>query len=107
MIKKSNKKTYCAIGQKNGVIRLEPVPESRRIEDIKHYWAYSFHDTDYGHIAHMCLSHDEKFLFSVGADSNIFGLLFVDATLDDLERAKAQKIRIACQVKTKIDFILN
>lgn len=98
MIENSNKKTYCAIGQKNGVVRLEPVPESGRIEDIKHYWAYSFHDSDYGHVTHMCLSHDEKFLFSVGADSNIFGILFVNSTLDDLERAKTQKIRINCQV---------
>ena len=94
----SNKKTYCAIGEKNGVVRISPMPESKQLEDVKHYWSYGFHDCDYGHITQMCFSYDEKFLFSVGADSNIFGILF-NATLDDLERARTQKIRLACQVR--------
>lgn len=102
----SVKKTFCAIGQKNGVIRIDPVPETKKIEDMKHYWSYSFHDCDYGQINRMCLSHDEKFLFSVGADSNIFGILF-NASLDDLERARAQKIRLTCQVRSPDQFSIR
>lgn len=85
------------IGEKNGVVRINPMPDTKRIEDVKHYWSFSFHDSDYGHITRLCLSYDEKYLFSVGADSNIFGILF-SSTLEDLEKAKSEKLKIICEV---------
>ena len=69
------------------------MPESKLIEDIKHHWASGFHDNDYGRITNVCLSYNEKFLFSVGADSNIFGMLF-NCTESELRRAKLEKIKI-------------
>ncbi len=88
------------MGEKNGVIRVQPIPESKLLEDSKHFWSYGFHDNEYGSITNICLSYDEKFLFSAGNDSNIFGVLF-NSTLDDLEKASHQKIRITCKVEFK------
>lgn len=79
------------------MIRVQPMPDSKLIEEMKHYWSTSFHDNEYGHITGLCLSYDEKFLFSVGADSNIFGILF-NTSMEDLEKAKAEKIKLTCQV---------
>ena len=85
------------IGQKNGVIRVQPMPESKLVEDIKHYWSYGYHDNEYGHITHLSLSYDEKFLFSAGADSNIFGILF-NSSMEALENAKKEPIRVTYKV---------
>lgn len=71
--------------------------DSKAIEDIKHYWSYGFHDNDYGHVTSISLSYDEKFLFSAGADSNIFGILF-NSTQKDLENARKEKIQIQSKV---------
>ncbi|CAF0711556.1 unnamed protein product [Brachionus calyciflorus] len=92
-----NSKNYAIIGEKNGLIRINPLDESKKIENIKHYWSYGYHDTDYGHVTHVSLSYNEKFLFSVGADSNIFGILF-NSSLEDLEKAKAEKIKVTYKV---------
>ena len=67
--------------------------ESKLLEESKHYWSTSFHDNEYGRITGLSLSFDEKFLFSVGADSNIFGILF-NCSMADLEKAKSDKIKI-------------
>ena len=93
------------MGEKNGVIRVSPMEESKKIEDIKHYWSFGYHDTDYGHVTNVCLSYDEKFLFSIGADSNIFGILF-NSSPDNLEKARKEKIKIVCknQVKEAVDI---
>lgn len=85
------------MGEKNGVLRVNPMESSKTIEDIKHYWSYGFHDNEYGHVTSVCLSYDEKFLFSAGADSNIFGILF-NSSLAHLENAKTEKIKITCKV---------
>jgi len=90
-------RSFQVIGQKNGVIRVQPMPESKLIEDIKHYWSYGYHDNEYGHITHLSLSYDEKFLFSAGADSNIFGILF-NSSMEVLDKAKAEPIRVTCKV---------
>ena len=78
--------------------------ESKLIEESKHYWSTSFHDNEYGHITGLSLSYDENFLFSVGADSNIFGILF-NCSMDELEKAKAEKIKINHQVNFLFDFV--
>ena len=90
------------LGEKNGVLRIQPVPESKLLEETQYYWSYGFHDNEYGSITNVCLSHDEKFLFSAGHDSNIFGILF-NSTEKDLEIAKSQKINIISKVKIKVN----
>jgi hypothetical protein len=64
---------------------------------LKHYWSYGFHDNEYGHLTNICLSFDERFIFSAGSDSNIFGYLF-NTGLETVEKAKVERIRIATQV---------
>jgi hypothetical protein len=43
------------------------------------------------------MSFDERFIFSAGSDSNIFGSLF-NTSLDALEKAKTERIRVASKV---------
>ena len=88
------------MGEKNGVLRVSPMEESKKIEDSKHFWSLGYHDNDYGHVTNVCLSYDEKFLFSIGADSNIFGILF-NSSLEDLYKARKEKIRVVCQNQVK------
>lgn len=76
------------------------MPSSKLFEEIKHHWSLGFHDNDYGHVTNICYSYDEKYLFSVGADSNIFGLLF-NSTEEDLNKAKQEKIKVTCKVGIK------
>ncbi len=80
------------------------MPANKSIQDIKHYWSYTFHDNEYGHITHMCYSYDEKFLFSVGSDSNIFGILF-NSSIDELNKARKEKINITNKVFFLIYFL--
>lgn len=88
------------IGEKNGTLRIQPMPDSKKIEDIKDYWSYGFHDTDYGAITNLEFSFNEKFLFSTGSDSNIFGLLF-NCGPEELEKCKQEPIKLGTDVKLK------
>jgi hypothetical protein len=87
------------MGQKNGVVRIQPMPESKLIEEAKSYWSCGFHDNEYGQITNLCLSFDEKFLFSVGADSNIFGTAFNSSTPMEISLEKAKQGAIEAQTK--------
>lgn len=78
--------------------------QTKKIENLKSYWSYGFHDIDYGVITHICLSYDEKFLFSVGADSNIFGILF-NSSMDDIEKAKQEKLKFGSSMVIIIVFL--
>ena len=80
---------------------MQPMPESKKIEDIKNHWSYGYHDVDYGHITNLALSFDENFLFSVGADSNIFGLLF-NTTHETFEKIKSMKMKLTSKVRRDI-----
>ena len=79
------------------MLRIQPVPDSKKVDEIKNYWSYGFHDNDYGIITDMDLSFNEKFLFSVGADSNIFGILF-NCSDEELEKAKLDSIKLTVAV---------
>lgn len=93
------------IGEKNGVLRIQPMDESKKLENLKSYWSYGFHDVDYGVVTNICLSYDEKYLFSVGADSNIFGMLF-NSTAEDLEKAKQEKLKFSSAMVKNLEFFL-
>lgn len=102
----SKAKSFILIGEKNGVLRVQPMDDSKKMENLKSYWSYGFHDVDYGQITNICLSYDEKYLFSVGADSNIFGILF-NSSLDDLEKAKQDKIKISASLVAILFFFFQ
>jgi hypothetical protein len=88
------------------VLRVQPMDSGSKIENLKSYWSYGFHDVDYGQITNICLSYDEKYMFSVGADSNIFGILF-NSTVEDLEKAKQDRLKISASLVSRFRFSLH
>ena len=54
------------------------------------YWSLTVHDNVYGSINQLAMSHDNKFLFTVGNDGNFFGFLVIDdKKLERLAEARA------------------
>lgn len=95
-------KKNLLIGEKNGTLRIQPMAESKKVEDLKDYWSYGYHDTDNGNVTNLELSYNEKFLFSTGEDSNIFGILF-NCGVEELEKAKAETLGLGFTV-SNLDF---
>jgi hypothetical protein len=73
------------------------MPDTKSLHDMKHYWSYGYHDNEHGSIVHIAMSFDEKLVFSVARDSNIFGFIFT-STPDVLEKLKSEKIRLPSHV---------
>lgn len=61
---------YLIIGMGNGKIRINFCKENWR--DLSDYWLLSMHDNFFGRIPAIKFSYDNKFLFSIGADGNLF-----------------------------------
>jgi hypothetical protein len=104
----SKQRNWMIMGQRNGVVRIQPMSDTKLIEDAKSYWSYGFHDNEYGQITNLCLSYDEKYLFSVGADSNIFGTAFNSPTPVDvsLEQAKQAAMQAQAKLTPKVGNLL-
>ncbi len=86
------------IGQKNGTLRIQPMAISGKFDDLQDYWSYGFHDTENGNVTNLELSFNQKFLFSTGQDSNIFGVLF-NCGPEELEKAKSENLQIGTNIK--------
>ena len=65
------------LGLDDGTVRVQPLI-SDDVGLIGPYWSLPVHDTQYGHITHVSLSHDHTYLFTVGADGNFFTFRFMD-----------------------------
>lgn len=65
-----NSEDYIVFGMQDGSIRINMVQRNHR--DLSDYWSLTMHDNFNGCIRDMCFSYDLRFLFSVGADGNIF-----------------------------------
>lgn len=50
--------------------------------DMSNYWQLSMHDNDNGVVPCLCLSQDEKYLYSCGHDGNVF-VYSLDFILDE------------------------
>ncbi|XP_055965110.1 cilia- and flagella-associated protein 44 [Sorex fumeus] len=62
---------FC--GMQNGAIRVYILEEqSLLLNTLTEYWHLGMHDNDYGCIKALATSFDDRFLVTVGADSNIF-----------------------------------
>lgn len=81
------------------------MPDTKSIRDLQHYWSYGYHDNEYGRITNISLSFDERFVFSAGADSNIFGCLF-NSPPEALEKAREERIRVATKVSICVVTLL-
>ena len=68
---------YAVMGLEDGSVRVQPLV-SDDVGLMGAYWSLPVHDTQYGPITHVTLSHDHTFLFTVGADGNFFAFKFMD-----------------------------
>ena len=59
------------MGMQDGTLRIYPLKQGD-LANMDHYWALNVHDNDYGLVTSLSVSHDDKFLFSVGCDGNFF-----------------------------------
>lgn len=65
------KDEYCIFGMSNGQIRINRV-SNEDWRDLSHYWLLSMHDNFFGKIPALRFSHDNKYLFTIGSDGNLF-----------------------------------
>ncbi|XP_038658265.1 cilia- and flagella-associated protein 44 [Scyliorhinus canicula] len=62
---------FC--GMDNGAVRIYPLSfNDYDLKSMQIYWSLSIHDNDNGHIKRICISYDDQFLVTCGADGNIF-----------------------------------
>lgn len=61
---------YLILGMGDGKIRVNKVKENWR--ELDDYWLLSMHDNLFGKIPAIKFSFDQTFLFSIGADGNLF-----------------------------------
>lgn len=62
--------TYLILGMNDGKIRINRVRKDWR--DLSNYWVLSMHDNFNGKIPAIRFSYDDKYLFSIGKDGNLF-----------------------------------
>ena len=64
------------VGSENGAVRIFPLVEGESPEchfgEFSSYWTFNVHDNHYGHLTHICCSHDDKYVLTAGNDGNIF-----------------------------------
>ncbi|XP_069745603.1 cilia- and flagella-associated protein 44-like isoform X2 [Narcine bancroftii] len=72
-MKFNSEKDLLFCGMEDGAVRVYPLKSNDyKLRSMQKFWSLSVHDNDYGHINQICISHDEQFLLTCGADSNIF-----------------------------------
>lgn len=80
---------FC--GMQNGAIRVYLMEEyNPSLTNLKDYWHFNVHDSDYGCIKDLSTSFDDRFLVTVGADSNIF----VFDIISEFELEKGMKAKL-------------
>ena len=78
------------MGMQDGAVRIQPLTEEHSINSKAPYYNLSIHDNSYGNITHVTLSHDDKYLFTVGADGNFFAFSLMDETRMEEKVAEAK-----------------
>lgn len=89
----SSNRQLLLCGMHSGSIRAYPLqPGDHCLTSMQAYWELSVHDNDYGHLQHICCSHDDHFVLTAGHDSNIFSfsLLPPEELQKGLQRKKAK-----------------
>ena len=76
----------------DGSVRIQPVVDGDLGNDAPH-WVLSSHDNNYGHITHIDMSYDGKYVFSVGGDGNFFAYEFMEEAKIE-EKVKEAKAKI-------------
>ncbi|XP_061656400.1 cilia- and flagella-associated protein 44-like isoform X3 [Syngnathoides biaculeatus] len=83
---------FC--GMHSGSIRVYPLdPDDHALTSMQPYWELSIHDSNYGHLRHICCSYDDQFVLTAGDDGNIFSFsLLSDEELQKELRKKKAKV---------------
>ncbi|XP_035299446.1 cilia- and flagella-associated protein 44 [Cricetulus griseus] len=69
----SSKQTMMFCGMRNGAIRVYVLQQNDlSLTSLKDYWHFNVHDNDYGCVKNICLSFDDQYFVTSGADGNIF-----------------------------------
>lgn len=61
---------YLILGMGDGRLRINHIKDNWR--DLSDFWLLSMHDNFFGKIPSLKFSFDNKFLFSIGSDGNLF-----------------------------------
>ncbi|KAF3702324.1 Cilia- and flagella-associated protein 44 [Channa argus] len=79
---------FC--GMHSGSIRVYPLqPGDHDLTSMEAYWALTVHDNQYGHLQHICCSHDDHFVLTGGDDGNIFSFSLLP--LEEIQKALQTK----------------
>ncbi|KAM6975484.1 cilia- and flagella-associated protein 44-like [Tautogolabrus adspersus] len=89
----SSNRQLLLCGMHSGFIRIYPLqPGDHSLTSMQAYWTLSCHDNQYGHLRHICCSHDDHFVLTAGDDGNIFSfsLLPPEELQKKLQRKRAK-----------------
>ncbi|CAH1262544.1 CFAP44 [Branchiostoma lanceolatum] len=87
-------KRQILLGLDNGSVRIHPLEgdedwDSRDIAaEFGSYWQYSVHDSQAGSVTQITTSFDDQFLFTAGADGNVFAFKILSQAEIDRSRAE-------------------
>ncbi|KAM6987466.1 LOW QUALITY PROTEIN: cilia- and flagella-associated protein 44-like [Tautogolabrus adspersus] len=89
----SSDRQLLLCGMHSGFIRIYLLqPGDHSLTSLQAYWTLSCHDNQYGHLRHICCSHDDHFVLTAGDDGNIFSfsLLPPEELQKELQRKRAK-----------------
>ncbi|KAM6987447.1 cilia- and flagella-associated protein 44-like [Tautogolabrus adspersus] len=89
----SSDRQLLLCGMHSGFIRIYLLqPGDHSLTSMQAYWTISCHDNQYGHLRHICCSHDDHFVLTAGDDGNIFSfsLLPPEELQKELQRKRAK-----------------
>nr|XP_061800171.1 cilia- and flagella-associated protein 44-like [Nerophis lumbriciformis] len=88
----SSNRQLMLFGMHSGSIRVYPLDaDDHALTSMQAYWELSTHDSNYGHLRHICCSYDDQFVVTAGDDGNIFSfsMLSSEELQKELEKKKA------------------
>ncbi|XP_048201777.1 cilia- and flagella-associated protein 44 [Perognathus longimembris pacificus] len=93
--------TMMFCGMRNGAIRVYVLNQRDfSLKKLKNFWHFSMHDNDYGCVKGIATSFDDRFLVTIGADSNIFVFnIFSELELQETIRAKVPSPRLGIEAE--------
>ncbi|XP_048448621.1 cilia- and flagella-associated protein 44-like, partial [Rhincodon typus] len=83
---------FC--GMENGAIRIYPLSfNDYDLKSMQIFWSLNAHDNESGHIKRICISYDDQFLVTCGADGNIFAFsILPEEDIAELLRGKQAQV---------------
>ncbi|XP_073929246.1 cilia- and flagella-associated protein 44 isoform X2 [Castor canadensis] len=94
-------RTMMFCGMRNGAIRVYFLSQNDpSLDNLENYWHFNMHDNNYGCVKGICTSFDDRFLVTIGADSNIFVFnIFSELELEKTFKAKVPSPRFGMEAE--------